>query len=123
MGEKDPIEIQRDANALYDSGKYEEASQKFVEAANLYKKLGNFFDSSYAFYKAGECQFFMKKYEKAIEYFEKSAELAFEKSFDRFGVSALEYARDCYRQINDTEKVEELEKKIKELKEKLSTAF
>ena len=64
-----------------------------------------------------------KKYEEAAEHFMKSAEMAFGKSFDRFGVSALEYARDCYRQLGETEKVEELQSKINELKEKLSTSF
>jgi hypothetical protein len=65
----------------------------------------------------------LKDHEKAVENFLKSAELSFNKGFDRFGVSALEYARDCYIALKDKEKVEELEKKIKEIKEKLEASF
>jgi hypothetical protein len=53
----------------------------------------------------------------------KSAELSFEKGFDRFGVSALEYARDCQKALGNSQQVEELEKKIKETKAKLESAF
>jgi hypothetical protein len=53
----------------------------------------------------------------------KSAELSFQKAFDRYGVSALEYARDCHTALKEKEKVEELTKKIKETKAKLETSF
>jgi tetratricopeptide (TPR) repeat protein len=75
------------------------------------------------YYKAGECDFALKNYEKAVESFMKSAELSFEKGFDRFGVSALEYARDCQKALGNSQQVEELEKKIKETKAKLESAF
>jgi hypothetical protein len=65
----------------------------------------------------------LKDYEKAVEYFLKSADLSFNKGFDRFGVSALEYARDCYTAMKKKAKVKELEKKIKEMKAKLETSF
>jgi len=123
MSEEDPIKIHREATTLYDGKKYEEAAEKFLKAAELYEKVQNFFDASYSLFKAGECKFFLEKYEEAAEHFMKSAEVAFGKGFDRFGVSALEYARDCYRQLGETEKAEELQSKIKELKEKLSTSF
>ena len=55
-------------------------------------------------YKAGESAFALKDYEKAVEHFEKSAELSFQKGFDRFGVSALEYARDCYKSLGKNAK-------------------
>jgi hypothetical protein len=38
-------------------------------------------------------------------------------------VSALEYARDCYKALTQKEKVKELEKKIKEVKAKLEESF
>ena len=53
----------------------------------------------------------------------KSADLSFKKGFDRFGVSGLEYARDCYKALEDKEKLEEVEKKIKEVKAKLEQTF
>jgi len=53
----------------------------------------------------------------------KSADLSFSKGFDRFGVSALDYAKDCHKALGNTEKVAELEKKIKEVKAKLESAF
>ncbi len=70
-------------------------------------------------YKAGECAYLLKNYEDALEHFLGSADLSFDKGFDRFGLSALEYARDCYKALENKEKVVEIEKKIKEAKERL----
>lgn len=124
MEEKeDPVKLHKDGNTLYELGKYEEAKEKFLKASELYKKANNFFDATYALFKAGECAFMLKDYEKAVEYFVKSADLSFEKGFDRFGVSALEYARDCYKALGKKEELDETEKKIKELKAKLEEAF
>jgi tetratricopeptide (TPR) repeat protein len=75
------------------------------------------------YYKAGECGYALKEYEKAVEHFSKSAELSFEKGFDRYGLSALEYARDSEKALGNAEKVKELEKKIKEVKAKLESSF
>jgi hypothetical protein len=75
------------------------------------------------YYKAGECAFALKDYEKAAELFTKSADLSFQKGFDRFGVSALEYARDSYKAMDKKAKVKELDKKIKEVKKKLESSF
>jgi hypothetical protein len=74
-------------------------------------------------FKAGESAYMLKDYEKAVEYFLKSADLSFQKGFDRFGVSALEYARDCYTALKKKAKVKEMEKKIKEVKTKLESTF
>jgi tetratricopeptide (TPR) repeat protein len=74
-------------------------------------------------FKAGECAYMLKDYETAVDYFTKSAELSFDKGFDRFGVSALEYARDCYNALKNKGKVKEIEKKIKEVKAKLEASF
>jgi tetratricopeptide (TPR) repeat protein len=115
--------MHKDANSLMDSGKYEDAKELFLKTAELYRKAQNFFDATTMYYKAGECDFALKNYEKAVESFMKSAELSFEKGFDRFGVSALEYARDCQKALGNKEKVEELDKKIKEIKAKLESAF
>jgi tetratricopeptide (TPR) repeat protein len=124
MSEKeDPVKLHKDANSLYDTGKYEEATEKFLRASELYSKANNFFDSTSMLYKAGECAYMLKDYEKAVEYFQKSADLSFGKGFDRFGVSALEYLRDCYNALKKPKKVKELEKKIKEVKKKLETTF
>jgi tetratricopeptide (TPR) repeat protein len=121
LGEKkDPIKIHREGTALSDTGKYEEAIEKFLEASKLYEKVGNIFDASYTLYKAAECSYTLKDYDTASERFLKAAELSFKKGFDRFGVSALEYAFDCYKAAGDKEKVKELKMKIKEAKEKLS---
>ncbi|MCX8176878.1 MAG: hypothetical protein N3F10_01055 [Candidatus Bathyarchaeota archaeon] len=117
--EEDPVKLHKEGNTLYELGKYEAAMEKFLKASEQYKKLKNFFDSSYALYKAGECAFAVKDYSKATEYFLKSADLSFEKGFDRFGVSALEYARDCYNALDEKVKAEELQKKINEIKARL----
>jgi tetratricopeptide (TPR) repeat protein len=126
MSEKareDPIKMHKDANALMEAGKLEEARELFLRTAELYQKKQNYFDATTMLYKAGECSFTLKEYEKAVEHFTKSAELSFAKGYDRFGVSALEYERDCQKALGNTKKVKELEKKIKEVKAKLESTF
>jgi len=127
MGEEkvreDPVKMHKNANTLYDVGKYKEAEEIFLRTAELYQKSNNFFDSTSMLYKAGECAYMLKDYETAVEHFLKSAELSFSKGFDRYGVSALEYARDCYNAMNKKAKVKETEKKIKEVKKKLESSF
>ena len=120
---EDPIKLHKDANALMENGKYTEARDIFVRVSELYYKSQNYFGSAEMNYKAGECAFALKDYEKAIEYFMKSADLSFNKGYERYGVSALDYARDCQKALGKTIEVEELTKKIKEVKEKLESSF
>jgi tetratricopeptide (TPR) repeat protein len=119
----DPVKMHKEANGLFASGKFKDAEELFTKTADLYYKVQNYFDSTSMRYKAGECAFALKNYEKAVEHFEKSAELSFQKGFDRFGVSALEYARDCYKSLGKSAKVKELDKKVQEIKKKLEEAF
>jgi tetratricopeptide (TPR) repeat protein len=124
MSEKeDPVKMHKDANALMDAGKLEEARELFLRTAELYRKKQNYFDATTMLYKAGECSFNLKEYEKAVEQFTQSAELSFGKGYDRFGVSALDYAKDCHKALGNAKQVKELEKKIKEVKAKLESAF
>jgi tetratricopeptide (TPR) repeat protein len=126
MAEKvreDPVKMHKDANNLMDQGKYEEARAMFLRTAELYRKAQNYFDSTTMLYKAGECSFQLKEYEKALESFKQSAELSFQKGFDRFGLSALDYEKDCQKALGNDAEVAELEKKMKEVKEKLESAF
>ena len=118
---EDPIKIHREGTALSDVGKHEEAMEKFLRASTLYEKASNFFDASYTLFKAAECNYLLKDYINATERFFKAADLAFKVGYDRFGLSALEYALDCYKATGEEEKAEELKKKIKEVKDKLST--
>lgn len=120
---EDPVRMHKQANTLFETGKYKEAEDIFARTAELYYKVQNFFDSTSMYYKAGESAFALKDYERAVEHFMKSAEISFQKGFDRFGVSALEYARDCYKAMDKKAKIKELEKKIKEVKEKLEASF
>jgi tetratricopeptide (TPR) repeat protein len=120
---EDPVKMHKEANTIMDAGKYSEAKDLFLRTAELYRKSQNYFDATTMYYKAGECSFALKEYEKAIEHFTKSAELSFEKGFDRFGVSALEYVRDCQKALGNNKEVAELEKKIKEVKAKLESTF
>ena len=119
----DPVKMHKEANALFESGKFKDAEEMFAKTADLYFKVQNYFDSTTMRYKAGECAFALKEYGKAVEHFEKSAELSFQKGFDRFGVSALEYERDCYKALGKNAKVKALDKKIQEIKKKLEEAF
>lgn len=124
MSEKeDPIKMHKDANVLMDDGKLEDARELFLRTAELYRKKQNFFDSTTMLYKAGECSFALKEYEKALEQFTQSAELSFKKGYDRFGVSALDYARDCHKALGNDKEVVELSEKIKEVKAKLESTF
>lgn len=120
---EDHVKMHKDANSLMESGKYTEARDLFTRTAELYYKAQNYFDSATMYYKAGECSFALKEYEKAVESFMKSAEISFSKGFDRYGVSALDYAKDCQKALGNAKEVEELEKKIKEVKAKLESAF
>jgi tetratricopeptide (TPR) repeat protein len=115
---EDPIKLHKDANALMENGKYVEARDLFVRVSDLYYKGQNYFGASEMSYKAGECSFQLKDYQKAAELFKKSADVALSKGFDRYGVSALEQARDSQKALGNTKEVEELEKKIKELNDK-----
>ncbi len=115
--------MHKEANALMESKKYVEARDLFVKTAELYFKNQNYFGSAEMYYKAGECSFYQKDYEKGTEYFKKSAEISFNKGFDRFGVSGLDFARDCEKALGHTKEVEELTKKITEVKAKLEASF
>jgi tetratricopeptide (TPR) repeat protein len=120
---EDPIKLHKEGNALMENGKYAEARDIFVKTAELYYKGQNYFGSAEMYYKAGGCAFALKDYTKSLELFMKSAEISFNKGFDRYGVSALDYARDCQKALGNTKEVEELTKKIKEVKEKLEASF
>jgi len=117
---EDPIKIHREGTTLSDLGKHKEAAEKFLRASELYEKDGNFFDASYALFKAAECNYLLKDYDTAVERFLKAADLALKKAFDRFAISALEYALDCYKALGKKRKEAELKKRVKELKEKAS---
>jgi tetratricopeptide (TPR) repeat protein len=120
---EDPVKLHKEAGTLYDAGKYKEAEEIFLRAAELYHKGQDYFDSTSMLYKAGECAYALKNYQAAVEHFLKSADLSFQKGFDRFGVSALEYARDCYAAMKKKAKAAQTEKKIKEVKAKLEASF
>ena len=115
---EDPIKLHKEANALMENGKYSEARDLFAKAAELYHKGQNYFGAAEMNYKAGECSFALKEYQKGAELFTKSADISFDKGFERYGLSALEYARDCQKALGNTEKVEEINKKIAEIKKK-----
>lgn len=120
-GKEDPLKMHREGTALYDSGNYKEAIDKFLQASQLYEKVSNFFDASYTLFKAAECSFLLKDYSTAIERFLKAADMALERGYDRFGLGALEYARDCYKAAGKEKdkKVAQLKKRIDEVKKKL----
>ena len=116
---EDPVKLHKEAGALMENDKYAEARDIFAKVADLYYKGQNYFGSAEMYYKAGEAAFALKEYEKGVEMFMKSAEISLDKKFERFGLSALDYARDCQKALGHTKEVEELTKKIKELKDKL----
>jgi tetratricopeptide (TPR) repeat protein len=115
---EDPIKLHKDANALMENGKFSEARDLFEKVAQLYYKNQNYFGSAEMNYKAGECSFRLKDYQKALEFFTKSADTSLAKGFDRYGVTALENARDCHKALGNTKEAEEISKKIDEINKK-----
>ena len=119
MTEKvDVIKLHKDANALMESGKYVEARDLFSKVGELYFKGQNYFGASEMYYKAGECSVQLKDNEKAVEFFTKAADIALNKGFDRYGLSALESARDS--QKAQGKDAAEIESRIKEVNDKLN---
>jgi tetratricopeptide (TPR) repeat protein len=117
MTEKaDPIKIHKDANALMENGKYTEARDLFTKAAELYYKNQNYFGSAEMNYKAGECSTQLKEYQTAVDLYTKSADISLAKGFERYGISALENIKENQKALGNTKEVEELTKKIDELK-------
>ena len=115
---EDPIKLHKEAMALKENEKYVEARDLFVKVAELYYKGQNYFGSAEMNYKAGECSTALKEYEKAVEFFTKSAEISFGKGFERYGLSALENARDSQKALGNTKEADEIDKKITELTKK-----
>lgn len=115
---EDPIKMHKDANALMENGKYAEAQDLFIKVAELYYKGQNYFGSAEMSYKAGECSYALKDYQKAVELFTKSSDISFAKGFERFGISALEQARDSQKALGNEKEAEELSKKINEFNKK-----
>jgi tetratricopeptide (TPR) repeat protein len=115
---EDPIKLHKEAMALMENKKYIEARDLFVKVAELYYKGQNYFGSAEMNYKAGECSTALKEYEKAVEFFTKSADISFGKGFERYGLSALENARDNQKALGNTKEADETDKKIIELTKK-----
>ena len=115
---EDPIKLHKDANNLMENGKYAEARDLFVKVAELYYKGQNFFGAAEMNYKAGEWSQALKDHPKAGELFVKSSEISFNKGFERYGISALESARESYKALGNTKEVEEITKKIDEFNKK-----
>ena len=120
---EDPVKMHKEANSLMDAGKYEEARDLFLRTAELYRKAQNYFDSTTMLYKAGECDFALKNYEKAVESFMKSADLSFLQGFRQVRRQRIRLRERLLQRLRNKEKVQELEKKIKEVKAKLESAF
>jgi tetratricopeptide (TPR) repeat protein len=115
---EDPIKLHKEAMALMENKKYIEARNLFAKVAELYYKGQNYFGSAEMNYKAGVCSTALKEYEKAVEFFNKSADISFGKGFERYGLSALENARDSQKALGNTKEADEINKKITELTKK-----
>jgi tetratricopeptide (TPR) repeat protein len=122
---EDPVRTHRDGTAFFDSGNYKQAVERFLRASKLYENVGDFFDVCYTLFRAAECSFFLKDYETAAERFLEAADMAFDRGFDRFGLGALEYAKDSCKASGETKgrNVSSIDQRITEAKEKLSKTF
>lgn len=117
---EDPIKLHKDANALMENGKSAEARDLFTRSGELYFKGQNYFGAAEMYYKAGECSVNLKEYPQAVEFFTKAADVAINKGFDRYGLSALKEAQAVQKTAGNTEAAEEIEKRIKEVNDKIN---
>jgi tetratricopeptide (TPR) repeat protein len=117
---EDPVKLHKEAGALMETGKYAEARDLFAKVGELYYKGQNYFGSAEMYYKAGECALNLKEYQKGVEFFMKSSQISFDKGFERYGMSALQSARDCQKALGNTKEVEELTAKIDKFNKKIT---
>ncbi|MCL1977694.1 MAG: hypothetical protein FWG55_06320 [Candidatus Bathyarchaeota archaeon] len=117
---EDPIKLHKDANALMETGKSAEARDLFTKVGELYYKGQNYFGAAEMYYKAGECSVTLKEYSQAVEFFNKAADIALNKGFDRYGLSALEEARNAQKAEGNTKEAEEIEVRIKEINDEIN---
>ena len=117
---EDPVKLHKEAGALMETGKYSEARDLFAKVGELYYKGQNYFGSAEMYYKAGECALNLKDYPKGVEFFMKSSQISFDKAFERYGISALQSARDCQKALGNTKEVEELTAKIDKFNKKIT---
>jgi tetratricopeptide (TPR) repeat protein len=117
---EDPVKLHKEAGALMETGKYAEARDLFAKVGELYYKGQNYFGSAEMYYKAGECALNLKEYQKGVEFFMKSSQISFDKGFERYGMSALQSARDCQKALGNTKEVEELTDKIDKFNKKIT---
>jgi tetratricopeptide (TPR) repeat protein len=117
---EDPIKFHKDANALMESDKPVEARDLFIKSGELYFKSQNYFGAAEMYYKAGECSANLKEYPQAVEFFNKAADIALGKGFDRYGLSALEEARNAQKVAGNIKEAEEIDSKIKEINDKIN---
>ena len=115
---EDPIKLHKDANAMMENGMYVEARDVFGKVAELYYKGQNYFGSAEMNYKAGECSLRLREFQKAVEFFTKSADISLAKGFERYGISALENIRDSQKALGNTKEADEANKKITEIQKK-----
>jgi tetratricopeptide (TPR) repeat protein len=115
---EDSIKLHKEAMALMENKKYPEARDLFTKVAELYFKGQNYFGAAEMYYKAGEAAVALKDYQKAVEFFTKSSTISLGKGFDRYGVNALENARDNQKTLGNTKEAEEINKKIAEINKK-----
>ena len=117
------VKRHREGTVLYDAGNYKEAIDRFLQASQLYEKVGDFFDASYTLLKAAECSLLLKDYETAVKRFLETAEKASRRGYDRLELCALEYSDDCHRAAGKAEckEVEDIEERIAEVKKKLAS--
>jgi tetratricopeptide (TPR) repeat protein len=120
LNKEDPIKLHKDAIALMENGKFIEAQDLFTKSGELYYKGQNYFGAAEMYYKAGECNVNLKEYPKAVEFFTKASDIALNKGFDRYGLSALQEAQNTQKTAGNIKESEEINIKIKEINDKIN---
>ncbi len=115
---EDPIKLHKTAIAMMENGLDAEARDIFTKVADLYYKGQNYFGAAEMNYKAGECSLHLRDFQKAVEFFNKSAEISLAKGFDRYGISALENVRDAQKALGNIKEADEVSKKIADIQKK-----
>jgi tetratricopeptide (TPR) repeat protein len=115
---EDPIKLHKQAMALMENKQYPEARDLFAKVAELYHKGQNYFGAAEMSYKAGECCYALKEFQKGLEYFTKSADISFAKGFERYGLTALQEELTGQKALGNTKEADEIQKKIDEINKK-----
>lgn len=86
----------------YINGSFESGFNHFVESGDAYEKAGESFKQANSYYQGGICLKELKKYEKAVSWFEKTKEISPSSKSYQLAFGIAQELGSCYSAIGDT---------------------